>query len=372
MADSLKTFFNGEVVAAIGRDLAGAHPRLDLERFVAECLAGLDDLELTGRGRHIAEVMRRHLPEDFERAAEVIVRSLRNPHSVPDWRGMAAFRYLPHTCFVAQYGAEHFEAAMRAQYELTQRFTAEFSIRVFLERHPRETLERLREWAGDANHHVRRLVSEGTRPRLPWAARLRAFQRDPGLVLELLELLKDDPEPYVRRSVANNLNDIAKDHPERVVEVCRRWWRGGSADRRWVVRHALRSLVKQGHPGALELLGVGAAPRVRVSPARLPRTARVGEKVRFTFDVASTARAAQTLQVDYRVHFVKANGAALPKVFKLRRLELGAGETQTLAAAVSFAPMTTRKPYAGEHRFEALINGVAFPLGALRLKQRCG
>ena len=136
---------------------------------------------------------------------------------------MDVFIYLPHVFFVAKFGVGHFEASMRAQYELTQRFTAEYSIRGFLERYPERTLARLREWAGDANAHVRRLVSEGTRPRLPWAPRLRAFQDDPQPVLELLELLKDDPELYVRRSVANNLNDIGKDNPTALIDTCRHW-----------------------------------------------------------------------------------------------------------------------------------------------------
>jgi 3-methyladenine DNA glycosylase AlkC len=151
---------------------------------------------------------------------------------------------------------------MRAQYELTKRFTAEFSIRAFLEADPVATLERLEEWATDPNVHVRRLVSEGTRPRLPWAPRLPRFVEDPQPVLRLLEMLKDDPELYVRRSVANNLNDIAKDHPDLVVEVCARWSLQASPERRWLIRHGLRTLVKQGHEGALAVLGYG-----RGSPA---------------------------------------------------------------------------------------------------------
>src|SRR5262249_34126743 len=155
-----------------------------------------------------------------------------------------------------------FEPAMRAQYELTKRFSAESSIRAFLMQYPEATYARLLEWARDGSVHVRRLVSEGTRPRLPWAPRLRAFQDDPRPVIALLELLKDDPERYVQRSVANNLNDIGKDHPELAVEVCRRWSARTSPGRAWIVRHALRSLVKKGHRGALEAVGAGSRPKV--------------------------------------------------------------------------------------------------------------
>ncbi len=282
---------------------------------------------------------------------------------------MAVFRYLPHVCYVSKYGLDHFEHAMQLQYELTKRFSAEFSIRGYIEKYPDATYARLQHWATDPNPHVRRLVSEGSRPRLPWAPRLRAYQKDPRPVIALLELLKDDPELYVRRSVANNLNDIAKDHPDLAVEVCRRWSKGASPECRWIIKHALRSLVKQGHPGALELLGVGAKPKIRISPAKfMPKTVRLGGLVTFEFTVTSTAAKPQTLQIDYRVHFVKANGKAAPKVFKLKRLELPARAAVTLGGRVSFAPMTTRRSYPGMHTFEAVINGVTYPLGALNVR----
>jgi 3-methyladenine DNA glycosylase AlkC len=364
MAASLKIFFNKTVIEGLARDFAQTHRGFDPKQFAKECFMGLDSLELMARARHIAEVLRRQLPADFPEAAAVILRSL---PSRPTLSGMDAFRYLPHVFYVSKYGIAHFEEAMHVQYQLTQHFTAEFSIRAFIEKYPEQAHARLRAWAADPNVHVRRLVSEGSRPRLPWAGRLRAYQADPTPVLALLELLKDDPELYVRRSVANSLNDIAKDHPETAVRVCREWMQGAAAERAWIVKHALRSLVKAGHPGALAVLGVGAAPKVNVKPARFtPKVARLGGKVQFSFELLS--KKAQTLQVDYRVHFVKANGKTAAKVFKLRRLEVTAGESVTLSSTVSFAPMTTRKSYPGVHRFEALVNGVGFPLGAVRLQ----
>jgi 3-methyladenine DNA glycosylase AlkC len=276
---------------------------------------------------------------------------------------MAPFRYLPHVCYVARFGLDHFEASMLAQYELTQRFSAESSIRPFLIRHPEATYQRLVQWASDPNVHVRRLVSEGTRPRLPWAPRLRDFQRDPGPVLALLERLKDDPERYVQRSVANSLNDIGKDHPERVVEVCWSWGMSASEGRRWIIRHALRSLVKQAHPGALALVGAGRRPRVSVTSVEVaPARPRLGKQVAVSFELASTGRVAQELLVDYAVHFVKANGARRPKVFKLRRLKLPAKGSVRLQARLSFADLTTRKHYRGRHAIDLLVNGVRFEL----------
>ncbi len=202
---------------------------------------------------------------------------------------MQPFRYMPFVFYVGQHGLGAFEESMLAQYELTKRFTAEFSIRPFLIHHEAATLARLRQWTVDPDPNVRRLVSEGTRPRLPWAPRLPAFIADPAPVLELLELLRDDPSEYVRRSVANNLNDISKDHPDVVVEVARRWWADGDEPRRRLVRHALRTLVKRGDPAALEVLGHVGADHLVVREVSIdPRDPTIGGSVRITATVVDT------------------------------------------------------------------------------------
>lgn len=313
--------------------------------------------------------MQRHLPQPFARAAEVLIASLGPEVPSADELGLNALRYMPHVFFVQRHGLDDFEVAMRAQYELTKRFSAESSIRPFLVKYPEATYQRLVEWACDPNLHVRRLVSEGTRPRLPWATRLRAFQENPRPVLALLELLKDDPERYVQRSVANNLNDIGKDHPDVVVETCRRWLSGAPTARQWVVRHALRSLIKQGHAGALKVLGVGARPEVCIGAVRAaPGSVRIGEELRFSFLLSSSASTPQDLVVDYAVHFVKANGAVRPKVFKLKRLSLAPHGSAELRGKVSFRPMTTRRHHSGRHRIELRVNGVAYPLLEVELR----
>ncbi len=174
------------------------------------------------------------------------------------WR---PFFYLPHTIFVAEHGLDHFELSMKAQYELTKRFSAEGSIRPFIAKYPDRTLGTLREWSGDSNAHVRRLVSEGTRLRLPWAMRVQWLDANPERVLELLELLKDDPSTMVRRSVANNLNDLGKVHPALLARTCEAWLQNASTERRALVEHALRSAVKRGNADALRLLGYGRKAR---------------------------------------------------------------------------------------------------------------
>lgn len=365
MPSDLKSFFDARIVNEISADLRRAHSKFDKNNFAKDCLNGLDGLELIARGWQIAEAMRRHLPKHFPDAATILTRSLPPAGTPRSDDKMDTFRYLPHTQFVSKYGLDHFEESMHAQYELTQRFTAEFSVRPFFEKYPRETHARFVRWAKDPNLHVRRLVSEGSRPRLPWGTRLRAFQKDPSPVLELLELLKDDPELYVRRSVANNLNDIAKDHPDIAIATCRRW-ANGEANRMWIINHALRSLIKKGNPGALGVVGFAAAPKVQIENVSLsPSKLRIGETLRLSLNVKSLSSRKQDLLIDYAVHYVKANGTAAPKVFKLSSITLPALGTASLQSSLSFRQMSTRKHYPGSHAIELLINGVPYPLGSV-------
>jgi 3-methyladenine DNA glycosylase AlkC len=364
MAEPLKNYYGPEVPARIADMIKEVDSGFDADAFLAEALDGYQALELTPRAWQIADALSRHLPQDYERAIEILVASLGPKLEGTELTGMDVFVYLPHVFFVAKFGVDHFESSMRAQYELTQRFTAEYSIRVFLERYPQRTLARLKEWALDSNVHVRRLVSEGTRPRLPWAPRLRTFQVDPRPVLELLELLKDDPELLVRRSVANNLNDIGKDNPAALIATCRRWMRDATPERSWLVRHALRSAVKRGEPEALEILGFVPARGVRVRDIRIaPAVASIGERVLFTVELANETSTTKQLLLELRIHFVKANGRSSPKVFALKELELQPREYARLEKMISLAQHTTRTHYPGEHRVEVLVNGRAGGLG---------
>ncbi len=370
MPEPLKNSFDERVPRSIARQIEAAWPKFDAKKFLADALGGYEGLELMDRGRFIARALARHLPSNYADALEILMRSIDERRSGDQVEGsMASFFYLPHTVFVAEFGLEHFEASMRAQYRLTQLFTAEFSVRPFIERYEKESLSLLREWAADQSPHVRRLVSEGTRPRLPWAGRLRRFQQNPAPVLALLELLKDDPEIYVRRSVANNLNDIGKDHPEVLVRVARKWMRGATEERRALVRHALRSLVKQGNRDALDILGFGGASRISIENVSItPKRAARGGRISITFDVRSRSSQAQRLMIDMRIHFIKANGKASPKVFKLKAISLPARGHNTIRKTVSLDDLTTRKHYPGRHVIDLLVNGRITSLGAFDVK----
>ena len=359
MAEPLKNSFGPNVIVAVADMLAQSQPDFDREGFIELGSSGFEELELTARARHLSSALAEMLPTDRGIALDIITNSLGATIDESELTGMEGFRYLPFVLFVAEHGLDHFEQSMTAQYELTQRFTAEFSIRAFITRYPDETMERLRLWATDDSVHVRRLVSEGTRPRLPWASRLPQFQADPTPVLDLLELLKDDSEEYVRRSVANNLNDISKDNPSIAVATATEWW-NDEPNRRRLVRHGLRTLIKEGDPDALAVLGYIADSPVNLASITIePSVVQIGDSIRMiaTLDNATTER--HDVLVDFIVWFVKADGKTRPKVFKGKELSMTGGDTAVISKTVSIAQHSTRTHYPGTHRVDVQINGVS-------------
>ena len=375
MADSLKTFFSSALVRRLGSDIARVHPEFPVRAFTNDACRGLDALELLDRGRHIANALGSHLPPSYPDAIDVVLRSLGPEHTTDELigAGMAPFFYLPHTLFVAERGLEHFDLSMRAQYELTKRFSAESSIRSYIARDPERALTFLQSWTTDQNPHVRRLVSEGTRLRLPWAARVGWLDLNPERVLALLELLKDDPSTMVRRSVANNLNDLGKVRPDLMIRTAAAWLEDASIERRALVEHALRSAVKRGDAGALGLLGYGQKPRVAVKDVAFrPRRVRIGERVAMTFGLESTSTRHQHLLVDVAVHFVKARGVGGPKVFKLGRIALGPRERVDLRTTFSLAVHTTRVPRPGRHAVDVIVNGRTVRVGSFDVLEAKG
>lgn len=372
MAEPLKNAFSPAVVAGIADDLARASVGFDRAAFLRQATTGLSDLELIARGRHVAAVMRSHLPQKYGAALRVLVASFGPSLTVTESFGMAVFRYLPHANVIAERGPhepQHLDASLAALHALTQRFTAEGAIRPFIEHHYEPTMRALRRWIEDDSAHVRRLVSEGTRPRLPWAGRLRCFQKDPAPAIALLDRLVDDRELYVRRSVANHLGDIAKDHAELAVATAKRWIaERDTTERRWVAAHGLRSLAKQGHVTALAVLGVGGKPRVTLERATIsPLRTRIGGKVTIVSSVRSIGKQPQELRVDLVVHYVKASGGSSPKTFLIDRVRLNPGGDLVVEHTLKLADLTTRKHHPGMHRIELQINGERFALGTFTL-----
>lgn len=365
MAEPFKNLINSNTVRSLADRLNNSGD-FQVDSFISDAVEGLEALELKDRVRLVASSLRRHLDPDYEIALDHILRSLPEEAVESDESGNG-FSTWAFCQFVETYGLDHVEKSVSAMYELTKRFSCEFAIRPYITADPERLLKVLNEWACDENVHVRRLVSEGTRPRLPWGMRLKLFVEDPEPVIELLELLKDDPSEYVRRSVANSLNDIAKDHPDHVVQLAKMWMRDASTERERLVKHALRSLIKAGHAEALELLGFGE-PHVSVSFGLNNREIQLGESIGMQAELHCEAD--QSLLIDYSVHHMKANGKLSPKVFKWTTRNVKAGQTLSLKRQHALKEVTTRRHYAGLHKIELLINGQSFGMREFELLMR--
>lgn len=355
---SLKTFFDGEYVSWLADALQQAEPGFDRSGFEKAACEGLDALELKARTVQICQAMGQALADDFSQAVSVVQCAMGDPGPPPDDEGMGGVRFWPHVTFLSAFGLAEPETALSAMRVFTQHFSCEFAIRDFLIQHPDLTMLHVQQWSRDPDWRVRRLASEGTRPRLPWGQQLKAFVADPKPVLDLLDAMHNDPQLIVRRSVANNLNDIAKDHPDRAVEAAKRWFSTGDAGSRWTVKHGLRTLIKQGHAGALAVLGFSGGEGVEVQALKLaPAAPTIGQSAELSLRLQNGEATAVNLVVDYALQRTLANGKKGEKVFKLRTLSLEPAETAEITARLHFKQLSTRTYYPGEHAVRVLING---------------
>ncbi|WP_422040458.1 DNA alkylation repair protein [Roseibium sp.] len=363
--EPFKNKISPDLVTCLGLHIERHLEGFDRASYEAAILGKLEKLELKQRARLIADQTGKILPETLD-AKFHILRSILHPlenegvDRASDDKGIRGWGMMPLGMVVTDFGLEDFDKSFALLKEMTKRATAEFEVRPFLDRDQERALAIMTPWVKDDSVHVRRLVSEGTRPRLPWGMRLKKLVDDPTPTLPLLEALRDDPEDYVRRSVANHLNDIAKDHPDLVAEIAKRWLKGAGKNRQQLVRHACRSLIKQGHAGTLTAFGLNP-PEIRVD-GPLVRTPAVtyGNALSFEVGLTSTARKPQDLVIDYLVHFKKANGTRAPKVFKWTKVKLEPGETVSLSRNHAIRPITTRVYYGGTQAVSLRINGRDF------------
>jgi len=357
----MKDGLGDEAVERIAESLARTISGFPKKKFTTDVMSGLEALELKERVWHVIGVLNKYLPDDFTETAKILIQLKANWISSEPGDPLGGFAAWPIIDYVGEHGLGLPEKALAVLKELTPLFSAEFAIRPFITEHFDLTFQTLDGWCNDPDEHVRRLVSEGTRPRLPWGSRLPQFINDPSPLFPLLEKLKNDPSEYVRRSVANNLNDISKDHPDTVIALCRRWKTPPSPKREWIIRHATRTLVKAGLPDVFGLLGYTENPKLDFQSLEVsPEEIKLGEAVTFEIKLQSTNSEPQSIVIDYAVHHMKANGSSSPKVFKLQTLKVAPGEMVELTKRHAIKPITTRKYYPGEHAIEILINGKTF------------
>ena len=361
-APLLKDLLNAKALALIGRAAAQAHPGFDERAYLAMAREGLDELSIMQRMSRAADSLQAHLPPDYPKALKIVRRM------APLLPGGFADMVLPE--FVGRHGLDHFDLSLDALRELTPYSSAEFAIRPYIAQNPDAVLALALRWAEDDNEHVRRLASEGTRPRLPWARRLPLLAAEPQRTRPILEKLRADPSDYVRRSVANHLNDMAKDHPEWVLDLLE-GWPTQQPGTKWIVKHALRNLIKAGHPRALQLVGATLGAKVKLHSFDLaPKVVCLGQTLQLKTTLRSTADQPQKLVVDYAIHYVKKNGETSRKVFKLRTLALEGQAKITLTRNQTIADFTTRVHYPGRHAVELLINGLSVAQDHFDLKKK--
>ena len=366
MAEPLKNMFNCESLGAFGAAIKAAYGDFDAVGFVAAVMGeGWEALELKARGRKISCTLGDFLPRDYECALGVL-DALRG-----NYQGPCLF-CLPDFVEVFGVGDGDLEPSLAALARYTPHASAEFAIRPLIVRHPARVMAQMLAWADSENEHLRRLASEGCRPQLPWGMALTAFKADPAPVLPILERLCDDSSHYVRNSVANNLNDISKTHPELVLDIAKRW-QGHSERTDWIIKHACRTLLKKGNREALALFGCDDAAAVEVSDFALgAERVAIGGELTFSFTIY--AKSVVKARLEYAVDYVKANGKQSRKVFQISEILLKQGEHRDYQKRISFVDLSTRKHYPGTHALALIVNGqergkVTFEVGAITPKE---
>ncbi|WP_335945714.1 DNA alkylation repair protein [Pseudomonas sp. G166] len=346
---ALKEIFNSARLEHIASEMLVVYPAFDAKAFLHMANEGLAELSVMQRMARVSECLHAVLPLDYEASLELL-RDL-----APRLNSMFVSMFLPH--YVASYGRHAFDLSMDALKYFTRFGSSEFAVRHFLRDDLARTLKVMHDWALDTNEHVRRLASEGSRPRLPWSFHLEPIQANPDLAAAILDALKTDDSLYVRKSVANHLNDVTKQHPDWVLDQIEGW---PLQDRHtaWIARHALRSLIKQGHPRALAVIGVGGKAQVEILDLKVtPAVIRLGEQISLSFKVQSTLGQSQRLVIDYAIDYVKASGGTSAKVFKLKTFDLPAHGCASLSRSQHIRELTTRRHYAGRHVVHLLVNG---------------
>lgn len=349
MAERLKDrFFQRPFFERLVREIRAIHPGFDRDLFFERLYdRGWEQRELKARMRHASEALGQTLPRDYRRALAILLTIEGRFES---------FDHLLFADFVERFGVDDYEPSMRALEVLT-RTTAEFAVRPFIRAYPEKALAQMLAWASHPDEKVRRLASEGCRPRLPWGGALEELKRDPAPILPILEALKDDPSESVRRSVANNLGDIAKDHPEIAIATGARWIAEAPARTPWV-KHALRDLLKKGHRRALGLFGVGAGADVRIERLTvLPKRVPLGGSATLRVVLRSTGRRAQRLRLEYAMAYARPGGRTGRKVFKIAEVDVAPRARVDLSRTISFADRSVRTHHAGAHAATLIING---------------
>ena len=354
MATPLKYMYNPAFFEKLCPILKDCIPQFDCQDFILRIFNNQwPDLELKQRVRHITTVMHQLLPSDFILALPHLMTISKRLEAQGPIQG---FEYIFLPDYIEVYGLDYPDESLEALGEMTRLVSAEFAVRPFLIHHPEKALGIFNKWSTSSNANVRRLASEGCRPRLPWGIALTQFKQDPLPILPILENLKEDPSLYVRKSVANNLNDISKDHPEVVIRLAKRW-KGRHPYTDWIIRHGCRSLKKAGNQEAFLVNGLHSSSKGRITELLLPQKVKLGDLLNFTFSFKNAESKATKFRLDYSIDYITASGKTSRKIFKIAENTFPPGEKVIISRKRSFKDFSTRKHFRGKHLLSILANG---------------
>jgi len=349
MPEPIKNMLSPAAIKEFAVAIKSVYDVFDVDGFCDAVVdSSYDNLELIARGRKIAKTLGDFLPAKYEDAIAVIDKV------VKVFQGFAAFSF-PEFVTIYGHADEHWDVSVAALGRFTEHFSAEFAVRPFIIKDEHRMMAQMLEWSKSDNEHLRRLSSEGCRPALPWAMGLPKYKQDPTPILPILENLKADESLYVRKSVANNLNDISKTHTKLVIEIAKRWY-GNNAKTDWIIKHGLRTLLKKSNTDALEIFGLGNADAVEVTDFIISDASVAwGGEVTFSFTI--TAKADTKARLEYGIDYMKANGKQARKVFQISEIPLKENQTKNYTRKHSLADHSTRKHYTGTHSVTLIVNG---------------
>jgi len=347
MPKPLKDLYSKELLHLVAQEFETQYSLFNKKAFIQDVLSnGWKDLELKDRMRRIAVILGRYLPSNYADAIEILL---------PVSKKFSGLEHMFFPEFIERFGLDHFKISMNALQHITSGSSSEFAIRPFIIQSPKKTMQQMAKWSRSKDEHVRRLASEGCRPRLPWAMALPDYKRKPKPVLNIIENLIDDKSLYVRRSVANNLNDISKDNPHLVIDIAKKHL-GKSDNVDWVIKHACRGLLKQGNKTVLALFGYQDVEHIILKNFKVDKKVRLGEKFNFEFELNSKAKNLGQLRIEFMLGFMKKNNKISVKIFKISEGEYLQAKKH-ITKYFSFKTISTRKYYIGEHTISIVING---------------
>ncbi|SNZ00035.1 DNA alkylation repair protein [Flagellimonas pacifica] len=357
MAELFKNIYNPTFFSRFTVCMEEVFPKFDTNSFLKEIYNDeWDNKELKQRMRHITHILNDHLTNDFECNVEMLLKLIPILKQNDFRSDNLEFIFLPD--FVEVYGTDDYNISINAFEEITKFVSCEFAVRPFIIDYPKKMIQQMIDWSHHEHPMVRRLASEGCRPRLPWAMALPHLKKDPAPILPILERLKSDTSESVRRSVANNLNDISKDNPDIVIRLAKKW-KGKSKELDWVVKHACRTLLKQGIPQVMRLFGFGKVGNINIKKFEIQTpTVSIGGDLKFSFVLKNANGNSTKIRLEYGLYYQKANGTLSKKVFKISEKEYAGGSSTEILRKQPFKIITTRKFHVGHHQVSLIINGI--------------